>query len=603
MSRAEAWGVALGYHRTDGAWHEPPPETVDAILDSMGAGRADAPAADGPRFARPGDWVGERTVLTLEDGGEIGVEGALPPDLPFGYHRLGERALIVSPGRCVLPARREWGWAVQLYAARSRASWGIGDLADLRRLAEWSAREQGAGLVLVNPLHAAVPGVPQQASPYFPSSRRFRNPLYLRVEEVPGAEAIDDLGELAAAGHALNDDRRIDRDAVYKHKLAALEQVYERFRGDPALDEYCRREGPSLEGYATFCTIAEDQGCPWPQWPAPLRRPGSSAVAGYRDAYSSRVRFHMWLQWLLDVQLEGAGRGGAAIVHDLAVGVDPGGADAWLWNDVIVGEMAVGAPPDEFNTQGQDWGVPPFDPWKLRAAGYGPFIETIRSALRHAGGIRLDHVMGLFRLFWVPRGTSAKHGTYVRYPASDLLDIVALESHRAGAYVVGEDLGTVEDAVRHELWERDVLSYRLLWFERESPERWPVKALAAVTTHDLPTIAGLWSGRDVEAQRSVGAQPNEDALAATRAHLQAVSGVASPDAPVEDVVAGAHRALGRAACMLVTAALDDALAVEERPNMPGTLDEWPNWSIALPAPLEEIERHPGAQAVAEALRR
>jgi 4-alpha-glucanotransferase len=311
----------------------------------------------------------------------------------------------------------------------------------------------------------------------------------------------------------------------------------------------------------------------------------------------------MWLQWLLDVQLERAGAGGAAIVHDFAVGVDPGGADAWLWNDVIVGEMAVGAPPDEFNTRGQDWGVPPFDPWKLRAAGYRPFIETIRSILRHAGGIRLDHVMGLFRLFWLPRGTSPTKGTYVRYPAHDLLDIVALESHRAGAYVVGEDLGTVEDWVRHELWERDVLSYRLLWFEREPPERWPVKALAAVTTHDLPTIAGLWTGSDLEAQRAVGAHPNEEAVAATRAHLQEVSGVSSPEAPVEEVVAGAHRALGRAACLLVTASLEDALGVEERPNMPGTVDEWPNWSIALPLPLEELERHAGPQGVVDALRR
>ncbi len=606
--------MAAGYHRADGQWAEPPAESVDAILAAMSAGDREAPAAAGPRFARPGERVsglgpGTATLRT-EDGGEVevGADGALPPDLPYGYHQLNGRALIVSPGRCALPGRRAWGWAVQLYAARSRRSWGIGDLADLRRLAQWSAGELGAGFVLVNPLHAALPLVPQQPSPYFPSSRRFRNPLYLRVEDVPGASELEDIDDLAAAGRALNHDRRIDRDAAYRHKLAVLERLYDRFPGDPAFDEHCRREGPSLEGFATFCTIAEDQGAAWPDWPQGLRRPDSAAVRGYRDADWPRVRFHMWLQWLLDVQLERASGkpgdpAGAAIVHDLAVGVDPGGADAWLWNDVIVGEMSVGAPPDEFNTRGQDWGLPPFDPWKLRAADYRPFMETIRCVLRHAGGIRLDHVMGLFRLFWMPRGASPAGGTYVRYPARDLLDIVALESHRAGAYVVGEDLGTVEPQVRHELHERNVLSYRLLWFEQEPPERWPEQAMAAVTTHDLPTIAGLWTGHDLEAQRSIGAEPNEEAMRKTREHLARVSGVPAPGASVEDVVAGAHETLGRAASTLVAGTLDDALAVEERPNMPGTVDEWPNWAIALPHPLEEIERHPGPRRVAEALRR
>jgi 4-alpha-glucanotransferase len=313
------------------------------------------------------------------------------------------------------------------------------------------------------------------------------------------------------------------------------------------------------------------------------------------------VRFHQWLQWLLDRQL-GEASSHLPVVHDLAVGVDPAGIDAWLWQDSFARGMKVGAPPDEFNTHGQDWGLPPFDPWKLRAAGYVPFAETIRGALRHAGGLRLDHVMGLFRLFWIPDGVSPADGAYVRYPADDLLDIVALESHRAGAYVVGEDLGTVEEHVREELGERQVLSYRLLWFEDRPPQEYPVQALAAVTTHDLPTVAGMWTGSDLEDQRRIGLEPNEESTEAIRNRLTTTLGLADDAAP-EEVVAGTCRLLAAAPSMLVTAALDDALAVEQRPNMPGTTDEWPNWSIPLPMPLEQIEDDPRPRRMAEILSR
>jgi 4-alpha-glucanotransferase len=253
--------------------------------------------------------------------------------------------------------------------------------------------------------------------------------------------------------------------------------------------------------------------------------------------------------------------------------------------------------------------VPPFDPWRLRAAGYEPFIQTIRAALRHSGGMRLDHVMGLFRLFWVPQGASPTEGTYVHYPAGDLLDIVALESHRARAYVVGEDLGTVEEQARAELAARNVLSYRLLWFERQPPEAWPVKALAAVTTHDLPTVAGLWESSDLEAQRSLDLHPNEEATAATRSHLRSFTGegtgVGSGDGELttDQVVTAAYAALAKTPCLLLAGTLDDALGVEERPNMPGTTDQWPNWSIALPVPLEDVEEDPGPRRVASSLRR
>jgi 4-alpha-glucanotransferase len=612
---AAVWGVHRGYHDALGRWRDSPSETIDAILRTMGASdERPHPPDDVPvLFLRPGDSraVSRPAVLHTEDGGEVRVDGHLPLDLPLGYHLLehlddGARTtIVVSPGRCPLPDDAPtWGWAVQLYAMRSSASWGMGDLADLRRLATWSADELGAGLVLVNPLHAAPPGVHQAASPYFPSSRRFRNPLYLRVEDVPGAATAlgDRLGELATAGRALNDQRLIDRDAVWRLKLDALGQVWERFSGDPGFDRWRRGEGAPLDAYATFCLLVDDYGGDWRSWPEELRHPDRPEVAAYGRANPRRVQFHQWLQWLLERQLESASTAGVALMHDLAVGVDPGGADAWLWQDVFALDMAVGAPPDEFNTRGQDWGLPPFDPWRLRAAGYGPFVETIRAGLRHAGGLRIDHVMGLSRLFWIPRGASARDGAYVRYPFPELLDIVALEATRAGAYVVGEDLGTVEDEVRREMASRDLLSYKLLWFEDRPPPEYPKRALAAVTTHDLPTVAGLWTGSDLDDQRRLGMEPNEESTGAMCRRLQDMVGVAA-DASPDEAVAAFYGALGTAPCMLLAAALDDAVAVAERPNMPGTVDEWPNWSIALPVPLEELMADPRPRAIARALDR
>jgi 4-alpha-glucanotransferase len=273
-----------------------------------------------------------------------------------------------------------------------------------------------------------------------------------------------------------------------------------------------------------------------------------------------------------------------------------------MWQEALAFGVRVGAPPDAFNTRGQDWEMPPFDPWRLRAGGYEPFIQTVRAGFRHAGGLRVDHAMGLFRLWWIPDGAAPSEGAYVRYPWSDLLDVLALESHRAGAYVVGEDLGTVEDFTRGELARRGVLSYRLLWFEPGPPDAggWPEQALAAVTTHDLPTVAGLWTGSDLVAQRDLGMAPNEEATRVMRAKI--AGWIATPEtAPVAEVIERVYRLLGRAPCLLVTATLDDALAVEERPNMPGTVDGWPNWSIALPRPLEAIETGALALAVAVAL--
>ncbi|HEY3810800.1 MAG TPA: 4-alpha-glucanotransferase [Acidimicrobiales bacterium] len=616
----EQWGIARGFEAADRQWREASPETVAAILAAMGAtpgGPGDDPVLtvrlDKPPVRLP------RGQLELEDGATVNVDGALPPDVPAGYHRLQPDAgppltVIASPGRCPLPDQLAWGFAAQLYATRSRSSWGFGDLADLRRLGEWSGG-LGAGFVIVNPLHASGPTLPQQPSPYFPGSRCFLNPLYLRVEAVPGAASRPDIAELAGAGRRLNDARLIDRDRVWSLKSTALEALFEPFAGDPGFDAFLAARGAPLQGFATFCALAERHGAHWQSWPSDLHDPAAPAVREFVASAvgAARVRFHLWLQWLVDGQLRHAANA-LPVVSDLAVGVDPGGADAWLWQDAFVAGMRVGAPPDRYNTLGQNWALPPFDPWRLRAAAYRPWIESLRGALRHGGGLRVDHVMGLFRLYWIPDGAPPAAGAYVRYPHHDLLNIVALEAARAGAFVVGEDLGTVERGVRRELAERNLLSYKLWWFQRDRPRAWPAKALGAVSTHDLPTIAGVLSGSDLEAQRRLDLHPNEVALARLRAKLtrrtkltgraraQADTDPAGELGP-EDVIARVHADLAEAPCILLTASLDDAVAVEERPNLPGTIDEWPNWRLALPFALEDIEQLPLPRTIAASFRR
>jgi len=549
----EAWGVQQEYVDAFGQPRRAPDATVEAVLEAMGATTERPP-----------------TSRTAADA---------------------------QPPRCPLPRRRSWGWAAQLYATRSLASWGIGDLMDLDRLARWSA-EKGAAFVLINPLHAAAPVLPQDPSPYYPSSRRFRNVLYLRVEEVPGATDVD-LRDSASLAKALNTKRLIDRDEVLRLKLDALGRIWDGFRGDARFDAYIEMQGSALDQWATYCVLAETHGDDWRTWPAPYRRPGSPEVVSVWMQHHDRVRFHQWLQWLLDAQLEEASSH-VDVMHDLAVGFAPGGFDAWAWQDLLVPGVSIGAPPDEFNTRGQAWGLPPFDPWKLRAADYRPFVETIRANLRHAGALRIDHALGLARLYWVPDGVDPADGAYIRYPFADLLDVIARESAAADAYVVAEDLGTSEPEILDALAERGLLSYRLVWFEEKEPEEYPELAMAAVTTHDLPTIAGLWSGRDLQTQQQLELAPNVEGWEKIRARLGSLAGLDS-GAGAEDVIVGVHRALAGAPSLLVSGTLDDAIARVERPNMPGTMDEWPNWCLALPMPLEEIETHPLANAVADAL--
>lgn len=581
------------------------PDVRDAVVATMGATDDEMPAVAIAPAGRPLPARGE---VVLEDGTSLGQVDTLPNDVPFGYHSLHvgdgvDQMLITGPGRCHLPGGlREWGWAVQLAATRSRRSWGIGDLSDLAELGRWSAGV-GAGFLAVSPLGAPNPGPEPEPSPYYPSTRRWGSPLHLDIDAVPDVERCGAaLDGLRAEARALADVRLIDRAAVNRIKLDALERIWAQTRSRPEFEAWQTNQGDPLERWATFVVLTERHGPGWQRWPEPLRRPDSADVRRVAGATADRVAFHAWIQWCLDRQLADAS---AAIrrIADMPVGVDPGGFDAWDWQGQLALGASVGAPPDRFNTAGQDWGLPPFVPARLRAARYRPFIETIRAQLRHAGGLRIDHVLGLFRLWWMPRDADPSRGAYVRVDTDELLEIVALESHRAEALVIGEDLGTVPAGVRSELRRRRLLSTRLALFEREPPERYPRQSFAGVTTHDLPTIAGIWSGADLADQRAAGIEANESSMAGLRERLVRAAGVPA-DASAEEVTLELHGRLAGAPPALVAATLEDALGVEERPNLPGTVaPQRDNWSIALPLPIEELPGHRPVAALVKALRR
>jgi 4-alpha-glucanotransferase len=595
----DEWGIDASWLDARDEEHTVAQATIDRLREVIGTPPADLEDR-APIVARPGDVLEiDEAEVVCEDGAVRHIDGELPEDFPLGYHWVQtpegrRRRLIVSPGRCWLPEDRAWGWAVQLYAARGRDSWGIGDLADLRAIRRMAA-DQGAGFVLINPLHAVAPTAGQEASPYLPATRRFRNPIYLRVAEVPGADGVD-LEE--DAGRALSEGSLIDRDAIWARKREVLMRIFFAHGGGEAFGRWREEQGQILQDWATWAAIAEEHGGDWHAWPEELRRPDAREVASYAEQHGAVVAFHAWLQWALDLQFTAA-TGDMTVIQDLPIGFAGGGADAWSWQDTLAEGVSVGAPPDAFNSQGQDWGSPPLIPWRLRDADYEPFIQSIRATMAGAGGLRIDHVMGLFRLWWVPSDGTAADGAYVRYPAEDLLDIVALESSRARALVVGEDLGTVEDGVREAMAEHGVLSYRLLWFEDDDPSAWPAEAMAAITTHDLPTVAGLWTGEDVEEQRECGTGTEEELERGRTSLLRHLPGL--PDAAsTEEAVLRAHELLARAPSLLLSATLDDAVGELRRPNMPGA-GERPNWSLPLPVPVEDLPAHPLLQKVAAAL--
>ncbi|GDY28673.1 4-alpha-glucanotransferase [Gandjariella thermophila] len=636
---AEAMGVATSYENHEGRRVRVDPAVVVAVLAELGVD-AGGPAAVRDALAalrdrrrrgrlppavvvRQGEarWLPGRGVVRLESGCSRPVDGRLPRDLPLGWHRLAvaeqEVTLVVAP-RALPPPPPAWGWMLQLYAVHSAGSWGIGDLADLRELARWSGRRLGAGALLVNPLHAVTPVLPVEPSPYSPSSRRFANPLYLRIEDTAEYAAADP--DTRRAVDALRPHRLADRveyDRVWWAKRRALELLR------PAGIDLPDRA--DLLDFATFCALAERYGPRWRDWPPPLRHPGSPAVAEARAQLADRVAFHAWVQRLCAAQLDAAQRAARdagmpiGVLHDLAVGVDPHGADAWALQDVLAGGVTVGAPPDAFNQRGQDWGLPPWHPVRLAEAGYRPFRDVLRAGLAHGGGLRVDHVAGLWRLWWIPRGGSPEHGSYVRYDADALLGVLALEAYRAGAVVIGEDLGTVEERVRTALREMGALGSAVLWFTRGPdgrllpPEAWPERAAASVSTHDLPTATGFLRGehvevraelgvlaRDPERERRAAAEERHELLDLLRTH--GLLGPQPERADEQDVVLAMHRLLARTPCRLLLAAPADAIGEVRQPNLPGTVHEYPNWRIPLPVTLEELMADPRVHRVAAALR-
>ena len=573
----------------------------------------------------------------------------LPADLPLGYHRVqvtaggadADSSLIVSPAVLELPASlgagRTWGVAAQLYSVRSERSWGIGDLTDLSDLAVWSSARHGAGFVLVNPLHAAAPAAPMEPSPYLPTSRRFVNPIYLRIEAIPEFAYVRDRGELRKARSVAQGRAKkstlIDRDAVWKIKRAALRAVYrvERSAGrELAYAAYLAREGRSLDDFAVWCALAEKYGNDWHRWPTALQHPATDATAAFAAKRAETVDFYRWLQWQLDEQLTAAQSTAVqsgmslGVMHDLAVGVDPNGADAWALQNVLALGVSVGAPPDEYNQLGQDWSQPPWRPDQLIAQGYEPFRALVNAVLRHAGGVRIDHVIGLFRLWWIPDGVAPTQGTYVRYDHEALIGIVALEAHRAGAVVVGEDLGTVEPWVRHYLQDRGILGTSILWFELDRdgsggplPARWWREyCLSSVTTHDLPPTAGYLAGEHVRIRQELDllTRPADEELADDRAAQSAwlselrASGLLGEEATVQEVVAALYAYLGRTPSRLLAMALPDAVGDLRAQNQPGTTNEYPNWRVKLSGPdgremlLEDVFDDPRAAVLAEVMR-
>jgi 4-alpha-glucanotransferase len=569
----------------------------------------------------------------------------LPPDLPIGYHVLqigssdiGTR-VIVSPATLEPPVGRHWGLATQLYSVRSEKSWGIGDLSDLTDLAVWSAGRHGAGFILVNPLHAAAPVGPMEPSPYLPTSRRFVNPIYLRIETIPEYAYVRRRGRIRKARDYVQAraDRaeQIDRDSAWKVKRAALHAVYQvpgSAGREIAYAAYRDREGASLDDFATWCALAEKYGTDWHQWPEELQHPASPAVAQFADENPEAVDFHRWLQWQLDDQLTAAQATAVqagmdlGVMHDLAVGVDPNGADAWALQDVLALGVTAGAPPDEFNQLGQDWSQPPWRPDQLEKRAYEPFRALVNAVLRHAGGVRIDHIIGLFRLWWIPQGARPTEGTYVRYDHEAMIGIVVLEAHRAGAVVVGEDLGTVEPWVRDYLRERGLFGTSILWFEADRDgeggplpaERWREYCLSAVTTHDLPPTAGYLAGEHVRLRDELGllTRPAAEELAADRrqqaawlAELRRV-GLLGDDPQPEpaEVVEALHRYLGRTPSRLLALSLADAVGDMRTQNQPGTTDEYPNWRVPLSGPdgkkllLEDVFDAQEAATLADAMR-
>ncbi|MBU1692033.1 MAG: malto-oligosyltrehalose synthase [Gammaproteobacteria bacterium] len=682
---AEADPAVLLKNMEEQEWRRPLPPVM--VLQA-GSAPAVPLSLSATRASRPHRWIlttedgvqttGEFLPAELPRLGEqrlgstnfLRGELSLPQLVTPGYYRLeveqpgrevqdqAAMTLIVTPSSCYQPEAihgegRVWGPTVQLYGLRSRRNWGIGDFSDLRALVDLSA-EAGGGVIGVNPLHAMFPDAPERISPYSPSSRCFVNVLYIDVEAVPEFTECDAARNLVASDlfqgrlrrlraseqvayeevaaakrevlaivyryfldqHLANDSDRARTFRLFREKMGEELEFHARFE---ALQEHFRRENPAVWG--------------WPAWPEEYRHPQAPAVTAFATEHADAVEFFVWLQWLADEQLAAVGRQssrrglGVGLYQDLAVGVNPGGSEVWAWQDAYAIGAYVGAPPDDFNLAGQDWGLPPLVPHRLREAAYAPFIDVLRANMRHCGALRIDHVMQFIRLFWVPVGMSPTQGAYVAYPLDDLLGIIALESQRNRCMVVGEDLGTVPDGFRPHLATIGVLSYRPFLFERtedggfKPPAEYMRQALVSVSTHDLPTLSGFWKGSDLDTRSALHLFPSDEQrnkLVVERAQDRArflvaleregllPSGASIHPNTVPEMtpalMVAIHAYLAKTQAQILVVQPEDILGIIEQTNLPGSRDEQhPNWRRRLPLDLEDWRDDSRFAAIGEVL--
>lgn len=586
---------------------------------------------------------------------------------PPGYHQLTVQAdgiepatmlLIVVPSRCYQPAAladggRLWGPTVQLYALRSEHNWGIGDFTDLKKLIEIAA-DNGAGIVGISPLHALFPDHPEHASPYSPSSRQFLNILFLDVEaiaeygECDKAQALVQSDAFQARLRALRATELVDYQGVASAKQEVFELLYHHFcthhlvadseRGK-AFRAFQAEKGEALFRHALYEALQEQfsrkkrdiRG--WQAWPEAYRDPNSKTVARFAASHTRRVEFYQYLQWQAQLQLQAAGHRswelglGVGLYQDLAVSIDPGGADAWVDQELYALDAHIGSPPDEYNLKGQDWGLPPPIPDRLTQTGYAPFIATLRQNMRATGALRLDHVMALMRLYWIPEDSTIAHGGYVSYPLHDLLGILALESQRNRCLIIGEDLGTVPGELRATLKRLGILSCRLFYLEKDPggefrpPEAFPPQTLVAVTSHDLPTLAGFWQGSDLHVRSELQLFPSEGMReqqlirrAEDRARLllalehqqllpeQLSSNSVKVPEMTQELACTIHRYLARASSQVMTVQMEDVFLQTEQVNLPGTTNQYPNWRRKLNLSLEYWTDDPRVGLCFETLR-
>lgn len=643
MTEPLSWGIDSGYIDARGQQQSVPPTTFELVSRLLG----ESPLGKSRRASvgtkvvvlrcdeqhqitfpecvgavRWRLWEGQRRLVA---GTSSTPDITLPADIPIGSYRLSlqfaegmnqELLVLIAPQRAYQPelfaeGGRAWLLAVQLYAVRSRRNWGHGDLTDLSRLLE-IARDAGAAGVGINPLHALAPG---QSSAYSPSSRVFLNPLYIDIEAVPEFPGVQRCA-LAKEIARLRDLDMVDYEAVGAVKQKALRAAYMVFRTEGRRERkeqfecFRQRGGESLRRFAMFEVLRTRYSNPWPDWPTEWRSARDALSRTDKEALQA-MEFPIFIQWIADEQLQGCAtharelRLPIGLYLDVAVGVDAGGADVWGACDMLTDNLSIGAPPDIYNPCGQNWGLTSFHPQALIESDFASFREMLRSVMRCAGAIRIDHALGLYRLFMIPVGTDAAQGAYVRYPFDAMLAVLAQESTKSHCLVIGEDLGTIPDGVCESLNRWGIWSYRVGLFEREHdgafrlPEQFPEQAIVTFNTHDLPTFAGWSASHDLELKAALSIDPGEtsaerkNAIDALRAMLTH-QGLGS-----ELNLINVMRYLARARSQLLSVAIEDILGVVDQPNIPGTTDEHPNWRRRLPVDLEELAGHDTLRRIAE----